>query len=441
MTKNNNLIVEVIASGGDSPTVDGMKTDMSNLDSDLTNSEQKAIGGKLNTAVFDVEGDFLDLKEKPISRLKSMYFTDMDNAVIRYGANTDFEIEFYYNGGMSFKIPSTTGSFTFSFQDNPSAILFADDAISLGSRKISQLDAGTAGNDAVNVTQLKEYIDNNNEIMLSPTDFNSVRCFNSTKTTDVGYGNASGTITYYGVTDGQTVNPNASFSYLYFVHENINQTIGFVFIHQDMLTQAGMNVEGVNSICCLPNNLKFCLGKSSQTKPPSGVWNAEGLAVPDGEPVNSTPSKYLNADGDYVTDKSQALNACYSKGGGDLRSGKIVAKRGSVVSPAVDQPTTFVADNTSPWFILDGVSAGGGTFNVKKLFMLFNYNVFLDNSFFASTETTADGLGLREQYAYAAASQFMDINENGIMDIRMADLADDLTDQEKTDIKNKLGIS
>lgn len=410
------------------PNAEVMDTDMSNLDDNIENTAQKLIGSRLNAPIFDTTYNALDIKANSVrmdnSGTLSFYSEHKNNQSINWpyegsisiGVEAGQKLEFGFGGSVKQSMTET--------------------ALDMNSSKITNVTAGDAGTDAINLEQLDDAING----ILIPDTYTGVRIYDDTKDPEIGYGDATGKITYFPITTGVVMAPNATTSKYYFTHETTGTTRGFMFIHQSAFVQAGFDVTGVLSVAMLPKYVVFQLGGSNKNKPVGGVWNAEGLGVPDGEPINAVPSKYLTADGESTTTiKSEALNACYSHGKSAIVSGNIVAQRGGCVSSAQYGPTSFVADSSSEWFVIQGITAGAGTFGEKKLMELFCWNAFDDDAVFNCTEDVSSAIGLMLKYSYGASSDYLEFKESGIMDTRLANTVSDLTAAEQQAFIAKLG--
>ena len=219
-----------------------------------------------------------------------------------------------------------------------------------------------------------------------------------------GYGQNGTTVTYVGLQNGNFV-PDSSVCKWWFVHEDLNTTLGWHILHKSLLPEAVQS--NLLAFFQLNGTAKGALGKSNQnatSTSANGIWDSNGRLIPNTENANDqTHSEYLNKDGEVVTNASDALAATYSAGAMSVIGPPLMYK-GYVVYSGDGNPTTFVADGSSEWFVFKG-KTGGGTFGTIKGFMNFPRDY---TALSYITETAAEALGIKVSANAAAISELQE---------------------------------
>ena len=219
-----------------------------------------------------------------------------------------------------------------------------------------------------------------------------------------GYGQNGTTVTYVGLQNGNFV-PDSSVCKWWFVHEDLNTTLGWHILHKSLLPEAVQS--NLLAFFQLNGTAKGALGKSNQNSTSTaadGIWDSNGRLIPNTENANDqTHSEYLDKDGNVVTNASDALAATYSAGAMSVIGPPLMYK-GYVVYSGDGNPTTFVADGSSEWFVFKG-KTGGGTFGTIKGFMNFPRDY---TALSYITETAAEALGIKVSANAAAIRELQE---------------------------------
>ena len=240
-----------------------------------------------------------------------------------------------------------------------------------------------------------------------------------------GYGQNGTTVTYVGLQNGNFV-PDSSVCKWWFVHEDLNTTLGWHILHKSLLPEAVQS--NLLAFFQLNGTAKGALGKSNQnatSTSANGIWDSNGRLIPNTEDANDqTHSEYLNKDGEVVTNASDALAATYSAGAMSVIGPPLMYK-GYVVYSGDGNPTTFVADGSSEWFVFKG-KTGGGTFSTIKGFMNFPRDY---TALSYITETAAEALGIKVSANAAAISELQERVEAIESDfVRKDEIEDEIED-------------
>ena len=205
-----------------------------------------------------------------------------------------------------------------------------------------------------------------------------------------GYGK-SGIISYFAAGPGN-IEPNLDYGKWFFVHEKTDNVVGYHMLHKSLFPTEIQSKQ--SSFFTLAGTAKAALGKANQdasTTVDGAIWDSNGRLIPPTEDANNqTPAEFYNKDGEIVTEFSESLAGCYSYGAMSIIGPQLIYK-GRLSSDGDDSTTVFTPDSNSDWFVFYG-KAGGGTFNVKKLFMVFP-RLYDDLSYI--TQTAAEGLGIK----------------------------------------------
>ena len=237
---------------------------------------------------------------------------------------------------------------------------------------MERIDDGTQG--YVMQEDLVESFEANNDAILSPSE--GVEFYIKDSDKDDGYGD-NNTISYFQPSDGPIdLTSYLSYGKTFAVHQETDSASCFMIMHDSLVSELyGQSVDGIDKLSMLIKaGAKAAFGKANQPAPTGGVWNYQGFAIDaatTSDNANTTnPTKYLKADGTEATDYSDIAKAIYSSGS-FKNDGSTLFVRG-VVNFNTDNttPNTFTPDSGSDYFVAK-VTAGGGTFNVYKLFQLF----------------------------------------------------------------------
>lgn len=193
-------------------------------------------------------------------------------------------------------------------------------------------------------------------------------------TRGAGYGSSTNQITYEGVGNDTLVQPNKSLGLLWFIHEKVNSTVGFLQVHESLL--GDLVSSGVNIIPCIFTGLKAALGKSNQVSTvlldENARWNCTGGAIQVMDDANTLPppNSYYNKQGEpgMELDRANAFSGTYSFGSSAIVGAREL-RRGYVKN--IDDFSARIEDNENSEFFVIKVTGGGGTFNVKKVFQYF----------------------------------------------------------------------
>jgi hypothetical protein len=228
--------------------------------------------------------------------------------------------------------------------------------------------------DFVSNAELAESFEANNDLILAPNE--GVEFYIKDSDKDLGYGN-NNSVSYFQPPQG-SIDLTAYLAYgkTFAVHKEINSSTCFMLMHDSLVSELyGQSVDGIDKLSLLfKSGAKAAFGKANQAAPTGGVWNYQGFAIDiatTSDNANTTnPTKYLKDDGSEATEYADIAKATYSSG--TLKNdGSTLFARG-VVSFNTDNttPNTFTLDSSSDYFVAI-ITAGGGTFNVYKLFQLF----------------------------------------------------------------------
>jgi len=243
-----------------------------------------------------------------------------------------------------------------------------------------------------------------------------------------GYGKDGTKISYFGVSPGNIV-PDLTYGKWFFIHEKTDSTIGFHILHKSLFPAEVQ--DNALAFFELSGTAKGAIGKSNQvstTFADDAIWDSNGRLIPNTEDANDqTHDEYLDKNGEIVSSFDAAQAATYSFGAMSV-VGPTIAYKGYAVYASDDTDTTFIEDPNSDWFVFKG-KIGGGTFNVKKLFMAFP-RTYSELSYV--TETAAEALGIKVSANAQAISELQDeqlaIKNNYVQKTELDDAIDNVAD-------------
>lgn len=260
--------------------------------------------------------------------------------------------------------------------------------------------------DYVNPNQANALIGENNDKILSPNDGIEKPIEDEDKSEN-GYGK-DGNSSYFQPNEGLNQSlflEKIDYSKIWAIHSKIDTVLINLIIHEDIVSQIfDKDVTGLNSFCMLldPTKSKAKLGKSNQQAAVGTKISFNGDIIPSSEDANN-PTKWIDNDGEVTEDYSNIKNVTYSAGSFVNVRGTI-AVRGDVSCDIENGTSTIVQDNNSKYFIIT-VKAGGGTFNVIKLFPFYIArlkNIVEDYGIYFF-EDNADAIGKFLEIIYEAA--------------------------------------
>ena len=268
------------------------------------------------------------------------------------------------------------------------------EVLSMSGKKITDVGDCSDDNDVANKRVVEETVENSFKLANNPVldaqqyivDFRDL-------TKSSGYGKDN-LITYEGVNDNTLVQPDKSLGSLFFLHEKIDSTVGFLMVHESVL--GDLVDSSTNSIPCVFTGQKAALGKSNQRSTDlldsDAIWNCLGRGISNTDDANSLPPPNLYYDKEGTpggtSDPDKAFTATYSYGSSAI-VGERELRRGYVRN--VDNNSAYFESHESSEFFIIRVTAGGGTFNVKKLFQYFPKE-YLDTVYSTSDFSIAFGL-------------------------------------------------
>ena len=251
--------------------------------------------------------------------------------------------------------------------------------------------------DFVSNSDMTSAIEENNDEIITPNRGEQFQLTDSSKTAS--YGNANKQVTYFAPnigTQSDFLLTKLDYGKVFAIHEQINTTKLIMFIHESLVAEIyNRDLTGVNELTMLfTGNSRGRLGKANQTSATQFAinWNGELIPATD-DPNQLNPEHWVSTD-DSVTENwsNNVKSVCYSSGILANR-GSAMLKRGDVIYSKPDSVThddselleipkynnvlgdsgetaTITYNNDSEFFVMP-IIAGGGTFNVMKLFQLF----------------------------------------------------------------------
>ena len=275
-------------------------------------------------------------------------------------------------------------------------------------------------------------IEENNDEIITPNKGEQFQLIDPEKTAS--YGNANKNVTYFAPsvgTQSETLLSKLDYGKVFAIHEEVNTTKLIMFIHESLVAEIyNRDLTDVNELTMLfTGNSRGRLGKSNQTAAAQFAINWNGELIPaDDDPNEPNPTHWVAPD-DSVTEtwSNSVKSVCYSSGVLANR-GSAMLKRGDVIYSKPDSVThdddaiteipkhisrtlsdsgetaTIVYDDNSEFFVMP-IIAGGGTFNVMKLFQLFmgRKSQYVEEWGSLKFDQSSDCIGTILKIAYDAA--------------------------------------
>ena len=258
--------------------------------------------------------------------------------------------------------------------------------------------AALDGEKILTTTEATTLIETNNDEIIAPEKGTEFQIIDPEKTSS--YGNASKQVTYFGPNEGtqsETLLTKLDYGKVFAIHEEVNTTKMIMIMHESLVAQIyNKDVTGINELTMLfSGDNRGRIAKSNQTADAQFSINWNGELIPSTDDPNALNPEHWVASDDSVTEtwSTSVKSVCYTSGILANR-GSAMLKRGDVIyskpasltvtnEPLIETPkhlsnslqdsgerAEIVYDNASEFFVLP-IFAGGGTFNVMKLFQLF----------------------------------------------------------------------
>lgn len=293
-----------------------------------------------------------------------------------------------------------------------------------------RIDDGTSG--YVMEDDLTYAIEENNDEIITPSKGDQFQLIDSEKSTS--YGNSNKQVTYFAPsvgTQSSMLLTHLGYGKAWAIHEQVNSTKLIMILHESLVAEIyNKDLTGVNELTMLfTGDSRGRLGKANQTADPQFAINWNGELIPATENANElNPTQWIAPD-DSVTEtwSNSVKSVCYSTGVLANR-GSAMLKRGDVVYSKPESVThtnealkeqprhlsnsladsgetaTITYDNSSEFFVMP-IFAGGGTFNVMKVFQLFMSRKYQSIDEWGSFrfEQSSDCIGTILKIAYDAA--------------------------------------
>ena len=293
----------------------------------------------------------------------------------------------------------------------------------------------------------------NNDEILTPNKGTEFQLTDSNKT--VSYGNASKKVTYFQPNEGTQsalLLSHLDYGLAFAIHEQVNSTKLNMILHESLVEQIyGRDLTGVNEVTMLfTGDARGRLAKANQTADPQFNINWNGDLIPGAnDPNELNPSEWVAPD-DSVTEtwSTSVKGVCYSSGALANR-GSTALRRGDVIytkttteelgeGELLENPipigppvltdsvesSQIVYDANSEFFVMP-IIAGGGTFNVIKLFQLFMGRKYQTVTDWGSLtfDQSSDCIGTILKIAYDAAIAEEEREETEQQDALLAGIA------------------
>ena len=294
------------------------------------------------------------------------------------------------------------------------------------------LDASLDQNPLVRSDSVTESIEENNDEIITPNKGDQFQIIDSEKSSS--YGNASKKVTYFQPaigTQSAMLLSNLDYGKAFAIHEEVNSTKLIMILHESLVAEIyNRDLTDVNELTMLfTGDSRGRLSKANQTADAQFAINWNGELIPATEDANELNPTMWVAQDDSVTEtwSTSVKSVCYSSGVLANR-GSAMLKRGDVIyskpeslaesgEPLTENPrslsatlsdsgetATITYDNSSEFFVMP-IVAGGGTFNVMKVFQLFmsrKYQTMNEWGSFKFDESS-DCIGTILKIAYDAA--------------------------------------
>lgn len=272
-------------------------------------------------------------------------------------------------------------------------------------------------------------IEVNNDEIITPNPGSQFQLVDSTKSGGYGKNNS---VTYFQPQEGTQSSfllSKLDYGSAWAIHESVDSVKLNLILHESLVEQIyGRDLTGVNELTMLfTGDARGRLGKSNQTADQQFIINWNGELIPATNDANEiNPSEWVASD-DSVTEtwSNSVKTVCYSngmlanRGSAMLRRGDVVYTNSNALAdaPLVETPkystpavsdsgesSHLVFDNSSEFFVMP-IIAGGGTFNVMKLFQFFMGRKRQEETEWGSItfDKSSDCIGTILKIAYDAA--------------------------------------
>ena len=276
---------------------------------------------------------------------------------------------------------------------------------------------------------VKSIVESNNDEIITPNPGSQFQLIDSTKSGGYGKNNS---VTYFQPQEGTQSSfllSKLDYGSAWAIHESVDSVKLNLILHESLVEQIyGRDLTGVNELTMLfTGDARGRLGKANQTADQQFIINWNGELIPANNSANEiNPSEWVASD-DSVTEtwSNSVKTVCYSngmlanRGSAMLRRGDVVYTNSNALTdvPLVETPkystpavsdsgesSHLVFDNSSEFFVMP-IIAGGGTFNVMKLFQLFmsRKSQYVEEWGSLKFDQSSDCIGTILKIAYDAA--------------------------------------
>ena len=354
----------------------------------IANDSFKVSVGSVND--FKVDSSKVEFGNRELSNATNIKINNNSNTSLYSANNSNQSISFPNGGALSLSVESGK-AIDFKFAGSVVQSLQSD-RLDMGSTQVKNMADGVLTNDGATVGQATVLIDNEFTSALNPTDIGEGQLLDELVTSQNGGYGKNKQISYQPIQTGLNNNLDTDYSLIWGIHERIGSNVLFVHFHEDFLEQKidSGDLTGITNLGILITEGEAALSRSQRNAPSNGCWDYAARAIPLTDPNSTTNTSFLDENGN-ATDEAGAFRATYSTG--RFRNvGSTLFQRGyvNVVNDAT--PATFSRDDTSPWFVALA-TAGGGTFNTRKQFAIYQTDCSNSNSIQVYYETTADIFG------------------------------------------------
>lgn len=274
-------------------------------------------------------------------------------------------------------------------------------------------------------------IEENNDEIITPKKGEQFQLIDSSKTSS--YGNSNKQVTYFSPNVGaqsEILLSKLEYGKVFAIHEEVNSTKLIMIIHESLVAEIyNRDLTGVNELTMLfTSNSRGRLGKANQQADEQFSINWNGELIPaNNNPNEINPNNWVAPD-DSVTEEwsNNVKSVCYSNGILSNR-GSSMLKRGDVIYSKPDsldtsielletpkkiinsledskEKATITYNDNSKFFVMP-IVAGGGTFNVTKIFQLFmgRNSQYVEDWGSLKFDQSSDCIGTILKIAYDAA--------------------------------------
>ena len=276
---------------------------------------------------------------------------------------------------------------------------------------------------------VKSIVESNNDEIITPNPGSQFQLVDATKSGGYGKNNS---VTYFQPQEGAQSSfllSKLDYGSAWAIHESVDSVKLNLILHESLVEQIyGRDLTGVNELTMLfTGDARGRLGKANQTADQQFIINWNGDLIPATNDANEiNPSEWVASD-DSVTEtwSNSVKTVCYSngmlanRGSAMLRRGDVVYTNSNALTdaPLVETPkystpaltdsgesSHLVFDNSSEFFVMP-IIAGGGTFNVMKLFQFFMGRKRQEETEWGSItfDKSSDCIGTILKIAYDAA--------------------------------------